>query len=231
VQKAFDEADVLGILPGHKRVERVNRLTSIYIKRLGERRAPAALTDSHFHHGILAELPKLLAGRRISVISCRDVKPVLEGEWGLDDIAVYQVPSQHALREVDGRYEAALHGIPIWPDVHARLHDELTVRESGEVFLVGAGMFGKDLCIRIREAGGLALDLGSALDRIAGKITRGSKRGVLLLHRQGMSVDEIAETMENRHGIEVDREKIRKLTREERPLSVENPFNPTWMSA
>ena len=40
-------------------------------------------------------------------------------------------------------------------------------------FLVGAGIFGKDLCIRIRELGGIALDMGSCLDLMAGKVTRG----------------------------------------------------------
>lgn len=50
-----------------------------------------------------------------------------------------------------------MHGVRIWPDVHVRLRSELTVREPGEVFLVGAGVFGKDLCVRVRDRGGASL--------------------------------------------------------------------------
>jgi hypothetical protein len=66
--------------------------------------------------------------------------------------------------------------VPIWPDFYRRLEEEIEVREQGEVFLVGAGLFGKSLCVRIRERGGIALDMGSTLDGIAGKVTRGEGR-------------------------------------------------------
>ena len=86
------------------------------------------------------------------------------------------MPSQYVMRTVDDEYERALHGIPIWPDVVDRIRDELEVRQRGEVFLVGAGLFGKELCIRVRERGGIALDLGSCLDGMADKVTRGPNR-------------------------------------------------------
>lgn len=232
VAEAHDEADVLGILAGYTLVEeRMNWLTSLYAERMASGRRPAAMTNCRLHHDVLAMLPGLLAGRRVSVISCRDVKPVLEADWGLEDVAVYQVPSQYMLREVDGDYEAALRGVPIWPDAHTRVSDELTVREPGEVFLVGAGVFGKDLCIRVRERGGLALDLGSALDRVVGKITRGPRRRVLRLRKQGMSVPEIAAKLEDSHGVEIDHEKIRELTEDASPHSVEHPFALAWARA
>jgi len=213
VALAFDEADVLGVLFGQKLVEhRLNKLTSLYRERVASGRGPAELACCRLNHDILPWLPGLLAGRRVSVISCRDVKPVLESEWGVKDVAVYQVPSQHLVRDVDGAYEAALHHVPIWPDVHSRLQAELTIREPGEVFLVGAGLFGKDLCIHIRDQGGIALDLGSALDNIAGKITRGPKRRILLLHAEGMSVPEIAAHVRERYGVDADHAKIREIT-------------------
>jgi len=202
VTLAYDEADVLGIrysdnfVAEHKRW--MEKLAVLYVDRVAEGRTPTALAHCLLNHQILDELPKMLSERNgLSVISCRDVRPFLENHWGLRDIAVYQVPSQHLRRDVDGAYEAAMHDIPIWPDVHARLREELTIREHGEVFLVGAGLFGKDLCIRIREQGGIALDMGSALDRMAGKITRGPKRRVLDLYARGRSVPAIAANLQN----------------------------------
>jgi hypothetical protein len=52
------------------------------------------------------------------------------------------------------------------------LEKRLAVRSRGEVFLVGAGLFAKHLCITIRDQGGIAIDIGSSLDAMAGKTTR-----------------------------------------------------------
>jgi hypothetical protein len=229
----FDQADVLGILFSYQGtildnqlVEgEMNGLTSLYLKRLASGRTPAALASSHLHQEIVDILPEMLAGRRVSVISCRDLKPVLEDEWGLEDVAVYQVPSQFSARDVDGAYEATMHDVAIWPSRHAEIQAGLTVRECGEVFLVGAGICGKDLCIRIRDLGGLAIDLGSALDRIVGKITRGPLRRVRYLHAQGKSLPEIIDDLEDRYGTDVNREKVRKLTEAGSPRWVHNPHD------
>lgn len=228
ITRAFDKADILGVLFGQFNRERINWFTSLYLERVAEmRRKPAKLSGSHLHHAIIDRLPSLLEGRRVSAISCRNVKPVLEDEWGLNDVAVYQVPSQHSARDVDDDYEATMHSIPIWPDAHARVHSDLTVRERGEVFLVGAGMFGKDLCIDVRERGGLALDIGSGLDRIVGKITRGPMRRVRIMRAGGMAVDEIVAELEDHYREEVDEEKVRKLTEEDSPRSTSNPHDLT----
>lgn len=212
VAHAFEQADVLGIgfsenfTDEHKLWMR--RLAALHAERLARGRRPIPVARCLLGHELLDKLPELLAGRPIGVISCRDVGPILERDWGAIDVAVYQVPSEHPVRDVDGPYEAAMHGVPIWPDAHARVRSQLAVRERGEVFLVGAGIFGKDLCIHIRELGGIALDVGSALDRIAGKITRGPRRRVLDLHRQGMSVDEIAAHLRDLYGVDVEPQRI-----------------------
>jgi hypothetical protein len=212
VTHAFDEADVLGIrfvrgfLPTHR--EWMEKLFEIYAERVAAGRRPVALAHCLLGHDVLGMLPDLLAGRPVSVISCRDLKPVLEDDWGLSDIGVYQVPSQHMLRDVDGAYEAALHDVPIWPDVHDRIEAELTVRERGEVFLVGAGLFANDLCIRIRDRGGIALDMGSALDKIAGKVTRGPARRILDLYAKGMSAADIAVQLQSLYPVEIDEDRV-----------------------
>jgi hypothetical protein len=201
LEHARDQADVLGTLP----------LTALQAERVAAGKPAAVLASSLLHHEILAELPRLVSGRQVSVISCRDVKPVIEDGWGLDDVAVYQIPSQYRTRDVDGAYEAALYDVSIWPDAHDRVRSELTVRERGEVFLVAAGLFGKDLCIDIRSQGGIALDMGSTLDHIAGKLTRNPMRRMFELHAEGVPVPEIAEFLQERFGARVDHDRIREF--------------------
>jgi hypothetical protein len=181
VMNAFDEADVLGIRgsanfnPEHSMW--VERIEGVFEDRLAAGREPAYVTHCLLNNTLRDSLASLLEGQRqVSVISCRNLEPRLRIDYGVEDVRVYQVPSQYVMRGVDDEYEAALHGVPIWPEFYERLHSELTVRRRGEVFLVGAGLFGKDLCIRIKELGGIALDLGSCLDGMADKITRGPKR-------------------------------------------------------
>jgi hypothetical protein len=213
VASAFDQADVLGIrfyrlLDEHEMW--MDKLAALHAGSVDAGRRPAALAHCLLNYDVLDVLPELLAGRRISVISCRDVKPVLEAGEPTTSLPTRCLLTTR-LRDVDGPYEAALHDVPIWPDAHARIRSELQVRERGEVFLVGAGLFGKDLCIRIREQGGIALDMGSALDRIAGKVTRGGKRRVLDLYVGGMSVPDIAAHLKEVFGLETDHDRISEI--------------------
>lgn len=230
IERAYEQADVLGILSvGGNEEQGPSALR--YLERIAAGNPPAALTYRLLHHGILERLPELLSGRLVGVVSCRDVKPVIEADWGLRDVVIHQIPSEHKAREVDGSYEAALHGTPIWPDVYNRLKAELTIRERGEVFLVGAGILGKGLSLLIRDHGGIALDMGSALDRIAGKITRGPKRRARLKHARGLSVTEITADMESFYGTKLDRAKIQALIEAPSPRPDDKPFDLDWARA
>jgi hypothetical protein len=181
VLNAFDHADIVGI-----REDRdvnpemrmwVERIEQEFETRLANGRKPVYVSQHRIHGPLTKSLATLLDGQRqISVISCRDVKPILQTKYGVEDVNVYQVPSQYIMRRVDGDYEAALHGVAIWPDFYRRLHADLSVRRRGEVFLVGAGLLGKGLCIRVKQLGGIALDLGWLLDRMVGKTTRGRNK-------------------------------------------------------
>lgn len=215
LENARDGADVLGTLVADSFSENGmrwgGRLAAIHETRLTADNPPDALASNFLHHEVLSELPGILAGRRVSVISCRDIRPVLELSWGLEDVAVYQVPSQDLSRHADGAYEASLHDVPIWPDAHERVRAELTVREPGEVFLVGAGLFGKDLCVLVRERGGIGLDMGVTLDHIAGKVTRAPMREMLALHADGMSSAGISAEVRDRYGVRIKPERVAEV--------------------
>jgi len=178
VMHAFDEADVVGIRGNpsfnEERKMWVHRIECLFEDRCASGRRPAIVTRSRICENLHRALATLLDGvRMVSVISCRDLKSRIELLYGVEDVRLYQTPSEYIKREIDDEYEAALHGVPIWPEFYHRLRSEISVRVPGEVFLVGAGILGKDLCIRIRELGGIALDMGSCLDLMAGKVTRG----------------------------------------------------------
>ena len=51
---------------------------------------------------------------------------------------------------------------------------ELEVPYRGAVFLVAGGLLGKIYCHRIRELGGIALDIGALADAWVGINTRGT---------------------------------------------------------
>jgi hypothetical protein len=67
------------------------------------------------------------------------------------------------------------HGIPAkphYPDAFHRVCDALVGQCAGEVFLVGAGLAGKEYLRIIKENHGIALDLGALLDAWEGRATR-----------------------------------------------------------
>lgn len=181
VLRAFDRADVLGIRGSSSFSEEhmtwVRRIEAAYTERVIAGRTPVPVTHCLVNNDLRDALGHMLEGLdAISVVSCRDVAPRLEAAYGVRDIISYQVPSQYVMREVDDPYEAVLHDVPFWPEHLFDLRRRINVRYRGEVFLVGAGILGKELCILIRDRGGIALDLGSTLDGLVGKVTRGAGR-------------------------------------------------------
>ena len=181
IYAALDAADVVGIRGSASFNEEhtmwVNRIEDVFESRLALGRSPDHVSHCLLNNWLEAALPELLRGQeQVSVISCRDIAPVLQEQFAVSDVRMYQVPSQFAVRDVDGNFEAELAGVPIWPQFIRDLQNSIVVRHPGEIFLVGAGLFGKHLCIQIREMGGIALDMGSKLDTMAGKLTRGVRK-------------------------------------------------------
>jgi hypothetical protein len=176
---ALDESDVVAFrgyksIPSEHQVW-LDRIEEVFNARQAHRKQHTYVTAGTINRDLHLALGELIKGRqKLSVISSRNIAPVLKEVYGVQDVRTYQIPSQHVRRLVDDNYEAKLHNTPIWPDFILDLERRLEVREPGEIYLIGAGLFGKHLAVRIRSLGGFALDLGSEMDRMVGKPTRGA---------------------------------------------------------
>lgn len=109
---------------------------------------------SHFDLSSSGELIKLIIDQEsIGLISSKttlatDLKSLLD-----INVNFYQVPDIYWISQ-------QAH----FPDVFNSVMDDLKVEFPGQLFLVGAGICGKLYCQRIRELGGVALDIGSVCD-------------------------------------------------------------------
>lgn len=110
----------------------------------------------------------------ITVITCRNVESEIRSIAPGADIRVLQIPSQFVKRDLDDDYERRVHSTRMWPEAYNKLLGTKLVRVPGELVLIGAGLFGKSLCAFAKSQGGIALDLGSRLDFMVGKRTRGA---------------------------------------------------------
>ncbi len=177
---AFDRADIAGI-EADERFSDEHRewaayVCNLYAQRAHERAGHTYSTHCLFNSALREALPELLSGlERVSIVTSRNLEPVFRERYGVPDVRVFQIPSQHIMRAVDDEFESAMHDVPMWPDAYMRISEALTVREQGEVFLIGAGLFAKSLCVQVKDAGGIGIDMGSSLDGIAGKVTRGRR--------------------------------------------------------
>ena len=61
-----------------------------------------------------------------------------------------------------------------FPDVFDRIMADLALPHPGAVVLVAGGLLGKIYCDRVRQLGGVALDIGALADAWMGRNTRGS---------------------------------------------------------
>lgn len=70
--------------------------------------------------------------------------------------------------EVYGREKRFCVSPEHWWQSMVAVADSLTEIRPGDVFLIGAGIWGKAFCERVRARGGIAIDIGSAVDIWAG---------------------------------------------------------------
>jgi hypothetical protein len=104
----------------------------------------------------------------LGFVGCHpDLAARLARRFGIAAWASYVVPGEN------GRpLPPELKGRGHFPEVFERLMQKFVVPFPGALFLVGAGLLGKIYCARIKQLGGIALDIGSLADAWSGFNTR-----------------------------------------------------------
>lgn len=140
---------------------------------LTHKSGPQMLTSCHVHESLAYwGLWDLLLPRigTFSLITCHHkLAEILATRYGVEVADVHLIPSErrHALAFDHPRFGRH------YPEVFESLREKLAMTGRGQVFLVAAGMLGKIYCTWIKDAGGIAIDVGSAVDFWCGYETRG----------------------------------------------------------
>jgi tetratricopeptide (TPR) repeat protein len=131
------------------------------------------LTSCHIHADLNAwDLYRtVLAGlSSVSVVSCHDLARPLAMQFGLDVREWFPLPPEFKFADMFTDVSAREHE-HYYPTVFERVLAEVAPL-PGEVYLVAAGFLGKIMCTRIRERGGIGIDIGGVGDQWAGYVTR-----------------------------------------------------------
>jgi hypothetical protein len=133
-----------------------------------ESRTVQRVVEWHVHLSLLEFYGDLIrrAGN-ISVITCYgDLLSRLRARFGVERGGAFLVPPQAV--NIKGTPDA-VH----FPDAYQRIVEALrTENRGGQLFFVGAGLVGKLYCEEIRQAGGMAIDVGSLMDVWVGEGVR-----------------------------------------------------------
>jgi hypothetical protein len=125
------------------------------------------LTSAWVHLGLLEHLDVLLDNApRVVVITGRHELEMLFSEKLKNRLAAFlPIPVQ---ANNQSSPERSFH----YPTRYNEIIEVLRTDLRGTLVLAGAGIFGNKYCTTARQNGAVALDLGSAFDILAGKITR-----------------------------------------------------------
>jgi hypothetical protein len=185
--EAVRNADVIGV-PCTGRIERLfgnlkNHSRAVTFDIRGScgtinalRYAHAALSDAvpgrvitncWFHRDLLPCYEDILRNvARLGLITCHpELADRLRSKFGVGQVDVFAIPNQ--ISNTGVRPES-LH----YPDRFDAVMESLCTIRQGQVVLVAAGILGKIYCNRIKECGGIALDIGSVADVWMGQRAR-----------------------------------------------------------
>jgi len=161
IRRTFDDGEIRGAL-GMLNA----RLFAEELVRRSKAR-PAGVTFAHCYLALLYDLPRMLDNVPESlIISGRgSLRNEFQNRLGKRLVDFITVPLEGA---GDPEEPMKSHYYGYFPRVLDRLSDSL----SNTLVLIGAGIFGKIYCEAVRSAGGVAVDLGSGFDLLAGISTR-----------------------------------------------------------
>ncbi|CZT36240.1 hypothetical protein GA0004734_00032400 [Rhizobium sp. 9140] len=107
---------------------------------------------------------------KIALISCLSELPdLIKTRFEISSVDFYKIPGEKGSSSVLG--EAASAGTH-YPNAYHEIMERLSTPHDGKLFLVAGGILGKFYVNKIKEFGGVALDIGSLADGWAKKNTR-----------------------------------------------------------
>lgn len=183
MRRAVLSADVLGV-SDHVRIGRLQTLRQIpegredvrgymgscesilqvaRLLREGDGHGHVAVSN-HAHRYMMPWLAQVVAeAKQIVLVGPYDLTRQFAASFGRADLQMRLIPNQASSSPGEGA--------KWFPDLYQSLIDDLPVR-SGTLVLAAAGVLGKPLCAAAKARGGVALDIGSAVDVWRGKPVR-----------------------------------------------------------
>lgn len=132
------------------------------------------ITHPFVNYNILDRLSEIACDAKcVTLITCRDLASSKAFASLATPLRQVQIPSQYVKRSHDGMHESSMHDVLVWPGVYRELIAIAQGCQPGDLLLVGAGLFAKYVCAVAKQHGAVAIDMGSALDQLAGLKTRG----------------------------------------------------------
>ena len=128
--------------------------------------------DAHFALDQDGHLKQLLIGTgTVGLIGCHPELPAfMRKVFGVTDIEFHKIPGERIFVEKIGAEAAEGVHFPVrFYEIMAALTDR---NLAGRLYLVAGGILGKFYCDKIKRQGGVALDIGSVVDRWIGVATR-----------------------------------------------------------
>lgn len=136
-------------------------------KALSSATPDRVITNCWFHRDLLPFYKELLRGSsKLGLIGCYpELSDRLRAAFGTESVTFFPIPNQVSNT---GKRPSPAH----YPDVFETVMRSLANMEKGQLVLVAAGVLGKIYCNRVKECGGIALDIGSVADVWMGQRAR-----------------------------------------------------------
>jgi hypothetical protein len=172
--KAYRNADIVG-LPTERHLERKDtwgESMRIFDREVCQRVNRASI-DACYEMLTAGLLTELLQGREtLNFISCRDLESQFKKHFGI-------IKTNWIAIAPEMKFASNYTGPRHYPEDFNFIKDMIPrMPTEGNLFLVGAGILGKIYCDWIKQAGGIAVDVGGVMDSWYGLRTRGKGRGV-----------------------------------------------------
>lgn len=176
VLEGYSNSDIIGV-PTQRHKETCGAYWTVAEEKLNKlasstKTIPTTSIDIHSELLVNGLLNTLIRSQsELVYISCRDLDEGFKRKFKLDKVTSYMLTEEqrYAVNKVKSEY---------YPKQYNEILEFIENTDvKGKLCLVGAGMLGKYYTHKLKEAGGIALDLGNVMDKFAGLTTRGKKKG------------------------------------------------------